>query len=191
MDFKFYHKILLHLVDHAIRLSKTTAITSKYPNTIIKAIFSCWIEIYGLAEKFLTDNGGEFSKNKFFEMSESMNIRVVTTAGESLFSNRLAERHNLIISEMLDKILEDTGADFQLVLAWCVNANNSLANVRGFSPFQLALGQNPKLASVFNDKPSAMSSPTSKILIDNLTALLKAREAYVESEKVQRKYVGP
>ena len=87
---------------------------------------------------------------------------------------------------MLGRTLEDTGADFQLVLAWFVNAKNSLANVHGFSPFQLALGQNPKIPAV-NDKPTAMSSPTtSKILIDNLTALHKAREAYVASESSEK-----
>ena len=107
---------------------------------IIKAIFSCWIQIYGSAEKMLADNGGEFGNSKFLEVCESMNIRVITTAAESRFSNGLIERHDLIIPEMLDKTLEDTGAYFQLVLAWRVNRKNSLANVHGFSTFQLTLG---------------------------------------------------
>ena len=40
--------ILLHLVDHTTRLSGTTVIPSKGPDTIIKAIFSCWIQISSL-----------------------------------------------------------------------------------------------------------------------------------------------
>ena len=75
----------------------------------------CWIQMYGSSGKFLTDNGGEFANSKFLKMCESMNIRVITTAAESPFSIKLTEWHNLIISEMLDKILEGTGADFQLV----------------------------------------------------------------------------
>ena len=35
------------------------------------------------------------------------NIRFMLTAAESPFSNGLVERHNLILSEMLDKTLED------------------------------------------------------------------------------------
>ena len=46
---------------------------------IIKAIFSCWIKIYGPAEKLLTDKGEELANSKFL-ISESMNIRVVTIA---------------------------------------------------------------------------------------------------------------
>ena len=37
-----------------------------------------------------------------------MYVKVFTTAAESPFINGLIERHNLIISEMLDKTLEDT-----------------------------------------------------------------------------------
>ena len=50
-----------------------------------------------------------------------MNIRVIAKAAESPFSNGLIEQHNLVISEIVDKTLKDTGADFQLVLVWCVN----------------------------------------------------------------------
>ena len=83
----------------------------------VKDISNCWIQIYGSAEKFLIGNGGEYANSKFLEMCESMNIRVITTAAESPFNNGLIEWHNLIISEMLGKTLEDTGADFQPVLA--------------------------------------------------------------------------
>ena len=96
-------------------------------------------------QKNLSDNGGEFANKKFLEMCESMNIRFMLTAAESPFSNGLVERHNLILSEIIDKTLEDHNTDFELALAWCVNAKSSLANVHSFSPFKLALGQNPKI----------------------------------------------
>ena len=147
---------MFHLIDQATQLPATNVIPSKDPDTVINAIFFCWIQIYGSAEKLLTDSSGEFPNSKFFEMCESMNIRVATTAAGSKFSNRLIESHNLIISEVLGKTLGDTDTKFQLVLAWCVNAKNSLVNVHRLSPSQLALGQNPKLQSVFNDKSPAM-----------------------------------
>ena len=68
MDLKFYKKrILLHLVDHATRLSSLTVIPSKDPEVVIKAIFKSWIQVYGSAEKFMSDNGGEFANKKFIE----------------------------------------------------------------------------------------------------------------------------
>ena len=68
-----------------------------------------------------------------------------------------------------------------LALSWCLNAKNSLANVHGFSPFQVTL------PSTFIDKPTAMTSlNTSKILTDNLLVLHKAREAFTAFENSEK-----
>ena len=188
MDLNFCHgRILLHLVHHATRLSSASLITSKDPEMIIKNIFKNWISIYGTAGSFLTDNGGEFANQKFLDMCESMNITVKTTGAESPWSNGLVERHNLIINEMLDKVLKDGSCDFEVALAWCVNAKNSLQNVHGFSPFQLALGQNPRLPSATDDKPPACTPGSStKALRDSLDAIHKARESFIQSESSER-----
>ena len=58
---------------------------------------------------------------------------------------------------MLNRALEDNKIDLELALAWCIKAKNSLANVHGISPFQLALGQNPRLPSTFVDKLPALT----------------------------------
>ena len=61
MDLKFFEgKIILHLIDHATRLSAAAVIPNKNPSTVVKAILRIWVAVYGAAEKFLTDNGGEF-----------------------------------------------------------------------------------------------------------------------------------
>ena len=153
MDFKFYQdKIIPHLTDHATRLSAAVQIPSKHPKAIIKAIFSNWVSVYDTADNFLTDNGGEFVNHNFLQLCEAFNIIVKTTGAEAHWSNGLAERHNLVLSEMLNKVLEDTKCPFDIVLQWCVNAKNSLRNVHGFSPCQLAFGQNPRLPSLLSDK---------------------------------------
>ena len=56
------------------------------------------------------------------DMCEAMNIIVKTTAAEAHLSNELIERHNLILSEMLDWILEDNRIDLEFALAWCIRA---------------------------------------------------------------------
>ena len=92
-------------------------------------------QIYGVKEKILTDNGGEFANSQFLHMCNAMNITVTGTAVESPFSNGLVKRHNMIITNMLDKILKDQQLDLDIALSWCLNAKNSLANVHGFSSF--------------------------------------------------------
>ena len=96
-------------------------------------------------------------------------------------------RTNLVLSEMLDKVLEDTKCPFDIALQWCVNAKNSLHNVHGFSPYQLALGQNPRLTALLSDKPPALeSNSSSEIIWQNLNALHCARETFIRSENSER-----
>ena len=123
MDLKFYHGwIILHLIDHATRLSVAVQVPSKHPKAIFNAILRSWISIYGSADQFLTDNGGEFVNDDFLKLCEAFNIKVKTTGAKALWSNGLVERHNLVLSEMLNKVLEDTKYPFDIALQWCVNS---------------------------------------------------------------------
>ena len=188
MDLKFYDdKILLHLIDHATRLSITARIPSKKPSAVLNALFKHFIAIFGSVDKFLTDNGGEFVNQEFLEMCEKFNINIKTTPAESPWSNGMVERHNAIIAGMLDKVLSDTPCNFDIALAWCVNAKNSMINVHGFTPFQLAFGKNPKLPSAFENLPPA-NGPVdhSALLRENLNALHASREAFVKLENSER-----
>ena len=108
-------------------------------------------------------------------MCETLGIIVKTTAAESPWSNSLVERHNLVLSERLDKIIDETDCDISLAVYWCVNAKNSLHNVHGFPPYRVTLGTNTKLPSALSDKLSALTNkPISKVISQNLEALHKA-----------------
>ena len=115
-------------------------------------------------------------------MAESLGITVKTTA-EAPWSNGLIERHNLVLANMLNKVLDDTRYHPDLAVSWCINSKNSLHSVPGFSPYQLAIGKNPKLPSVLNKKAPALTrEPISKIVSNNLDVIHKAREAFISSE---------
>ena len=59
--------------------------------------------------------------------------------------------------------------------------------VYGFSPYQLAISKNPKLPSISNEKvPALTHQPISKIVSNNLDAILKAREAFISSKNSEK-----
>ena len=191
MDLKWFGNVhLLHLIDHATRLSACAVIRSKKPEVIIREVFRIWIGIYGCPEKFLSDNGGEFSNDAFRELCEKTNITVKTTGAEAPWSNGLCERHNRVLGEMLTKTIEDTRCNLDIAVAWCINAKNSLQNVHGYSPFQLVFGRNPRVPGLLTDRPPALDSDTSaEIVRANLNALHIARRAFIasdSSEKIRR-----
>ena len=193
MDLKEYihNKVwILHLIDGATRYSAASLITTKHQDEILRNIYLMWISYFGYPRKFMSDNGGEFSNEKFREMNEKLNIETATTAAESPFSNGMVERHNLVLAEAMHKTIDDVHCEPKVALAWAVCAKNSLQSHNGFSPNHLVFGHNVNIPSVLIDKlPALESSTSSDIIRENMTAMHVARQKFIEaesSEKIRR-----
>lgn len=186
LDLKVYinNKIyFLHLIDHATRFSQAEVIRSKSQETIVNAIFTKWIGLFGRPRKFLTDNGGEFLNESFSQMCYKLGINMKTTGAEAPWSNGLCERHNAILGEAVSKVIEETGVSVEIALAWAVAAKNAIHNIYGFSPYQLVIGKNPVFPSILEaDLPQLEDSTSIQIVAQHLNALHSARKAFVEAE---------
>ena len=89
----------------------------------------------------------------------------------------------MVLADMLNKVLDDKQCHPDLAISSCIIAKNSLHSVHGFSPYQLAIGKNPKLPCVLKEKAPALTrQPTSKIVSNNLDAIHEATEAFISSE---------
>ena len=187
MDLKYINgDWILHLIDHVSRFSAAAYVRSKKPEEIIENIFQIWISVFGPPKRFLSDNGGEFNNKMFRDLCESFNIRVLTTAAEAPWSNGLCERHNAVLGDMLLKTLAENHCNKKTALCWVIHAKNSLANVHGFTPYQLAIGYTPKLPSNLFNEPPALESSESKSVLNHLNAIAAARRAFVEADSSER-----
>ena len=158
---------ILHLIDLSTRYSNAVVVKSKHKDVIVKNILQHWIALFGAPNKILSDNGGEFNNQELQDMSENLNIEIMTMAAESPWSNGVCERHNAVIGDMVTKIVAETKCPLDIALAWTVNAKNSLCNAYRYSPNQLVFGRNPNLPSVINDKPPALEGTTSSEITKN------------------------
>ena len=100
------HKIL-HMVDHAKRFSSAAVIKSKHKEETVKAIFQHWIVLFGPPNKLLSYDGGQFNNELLREMSDQLDIFVMSTPGEFPWSSGITERHNTILGNMISKLLLD------------------------------------------------------------------------------------
>ena len=179
---------IIHMIDPVTRYAGASAIKSKEAEEIITKIFDKWISIFGRPGLIITDNGGEFVNEKFLEMCNVMNITFKTSPAESPWCNGTVERHNGVLSEMIDAVLEETGCNIDIAISWAVNAKNSLANVYGFSPHQLVYGKNPEVPGILEYKnlPALNEDTCSKLLADHLNALSAARLSFIKAENSER-----
>ena len=156
---------------------------SKQTEDIVKAIFQHWVALFGPPNEILSDNGGEFNNELLKEMSDHLNIFIHSTAGESPWSNKITERHNAILGNMINKLLLDKSNNYPIdvIVPWTVKAKNALHNCYGFSPNQLVFGKNKNYPSILVDKAPALKGKTSSELIANhLNAMHAARQAFIE-----------
>ena len=187
--------LMLHFIDLFSRFSTTCIVPNKHKDTIIEGLFKCWITLFGAAGMFFSDNGGEFVNEEFLETCESLDIAVKTTAANSPWSNGVCERHNGLIAESFDKIIEDVQCSAQIALAWATNAKNCLANNFGYSPYMLVFGKNPRFPGLDNVKSvtTLNESVVSKLLADHLNSMYQSRLSFTRannSEKLKRALRG-
>ena len=159
MDLKSYNNMyFLVMVDYATRYCASELIGDKKPATVVKAIFSKWLSLFGPPKKLLFDNGGEFQNPEMRQLGETFNIKLMATAAESPWSNGVVEKLNGVLARSVKKIVDDVGCDIRTVLAWAVSARNSLDNYAGFSPNQLVFSFNTALPTNFINKPPSFES---------------------------------
>ena len=180
--------IMLHVIDLFSRFSATSIIPNKQKETVIGALFSIWIATFGRAKLFLTDNGGEFVNEEFMMMCEDLAIVIKTTAAYAPFSNGVCERHNGIIADSFNKLIEDVKCHPRIALAWATNAKNSLSNTYGFSPYMLVFGRNPSIPGLDNLKTvtTLNESTVCGVLRDHLNCMQQSRLAFVKANNNQR-----
>ena len=175
--------IMIHMIDLFTRFSATGMIKDKHQNTIVDAVFNIWICIFGRPKLVYNDNGGEFINESFITVCENLGVEVKSTAANSPFSNGVCERHNGLIGETFDKIMEDVKCNPSIALAWATNAKNSYNNSYGFSPYQLVFGKTPSIPGLDNIRLATElnDSVVSKLIADHLNAMYLSRQAYLKS----------
>ena len=176
----------LHIIDLFSKFSAAGVVFSKTPEEIFECFVEKWISVFGPPLKILTDNGGEFNNHVFRTFGDNFNVKIITTAAESPWSNGICERHNQTLTESMQKVRDDQKCDVKIALACALIAKNSLLNITGFS-HQIVFGRNPKIPSLFDATASSLEGTTSSSSVaDFLNSLQSAREAYTMAENSER-----
>ena len=177
--------IILYMTDVFTRFSQAVIISSNHKETIANAILKHWVSIFGV-QSILSDNGGEFD-NSLLDVAELLGTKVLTTAAYSPWSNGIVERHNAVIENMILKITRDTNCSVENALVWIISAKNAFHNNLCYSPNQLVFGRNPNLPSVLTARPPALhTTTTNQLIADHLNALHVARQAFIQSEALNK-----
>ena len=185
----------LHIIDEFSRLSDAVINNSKSSENIISSLVKYWILRFGPPRGIHVDNGREFKNGELRNLCQRHGIRIFPTTPYSPWSNGLCERHNGVISEMLDKTMtQNPNMALDLALKHVIFAKNCLESHLGFTPYQLVFGHNPRLPSVLNDDiPALETTSISSLVADHFKLLEASRSGFIRadcSERVRRALLG-
>ena len=172
------------MIDMVTRYTRAYFVPSKDKRVIVSKILELWLPIFGTANTFHMDNGGEFANDEMRELGNQFGINIKHTATYSPWANGLNERNHATIDIMMEKMLEDSpNLSDSLALQYAVSIRNCCMFINGFTPAQLAIGQNPKLPSALHDEQPALEGvTTSPIIAEHLNAIATARKAFAQAE---------
>ena len=140
---------MLHMIDEFSRFSVAVLMKTKKTEDFVDKFMQNWIQYFGYPKTLFSDNGGEFNSHLVREFGEAFNVKIITTAAYSPWSNGLVERHNGILSMMMKKLRESfPDKDIETLMAVACAAKNALLNREGYSPNQIVYGSNTNFPSV-------------------------------------------
>ena len=96
------------MIDVVTQYARAAFIKNNTKETVVEKIMELWLPLFGAADVFLMDNGGEFANDELQERGNQFGINIKHTAGYSPWANSLNERNHATIDFMMEKMLEDS-----------------------------------------------------------------------------------
>ena len=175
-----------YAVDMFSRLTAATFIEHKNVKSVAEALLKCWISQAGLGtmEMLHSDRGSEFLNEELTKLADYLMVKQTSKAAFSPNANGCNERNHAIVDAMMSKMLDaDPDLNPEVVLAWCINAKNTLENYQGFSPAQIVFGRHPRLPNLMYSGPPGFEEVImTKAVAQHINAMHLARESFIQCE---------
>jgi len=137
-----YHYILV-CEDHYSKLVEAEPLVTKTSKEVSEAFKRAWVDKHGAPRRIHTDQGPEFTGDRFMSLVESLSSDKSWTTAYHPQGDGVVERFNRTLSDMLAKTAGSRGG-WKSRLQECVQAHNSTTSRQtGFPPLFLATGKFP------------------------------------------------
>jgi len=153
------YQYLLVVTDHFTRYTEAYATTNKTAPTAANKLYNSFILRYGIPEKIIHDQGGEFENKLFRQLSSLCGIKKLRTTPYHPQTNGQVERMNRTIISMLKCLPEQYKTQWRNHVDKLTHAYNCTQNSStGYSPHYLMFGRHPKLPIDLIIQPSQEES---------------------------------
>ena len=114
--------------------------------TVVKVFYECFIAVFGVPTKLLSDRGANFMSTLVEELFAAFGIQKCQTTAYHAECNGQVEHFHQMLFCMIGKLAHDKKAQWEQHLLELLQAYNSTRSaVTGFSPHYLMFGRCPRL----------------------------------------------
>ena len=139
------------------------------------------------SKAIFSDRGLEFLNKKMHEFCKNNNIKHLTTAGYSPWSNGKNERgHSVADMAMLKVLEEDKSISIEEAVDRACYSKNIEIGRLGFSPFQIAHGRSPFIPGVSEGNLNTDEIPESELVEKIMKRQMKVREEFRKADSSDR-----
>ena len=141
--------VVAHATDGATRFQMAEILPDKSTKSVVRFLSTRWIATFGPPRVMVVDQGREFVSWEMEEFAGSQSILLHHIAVQAPWQNGIAERSGGVLKALLAAIVTSQSVlgleDMQVALAEATSAYNGDINELGASPFQAAIGRQPRM----------------------------------------------
>ena len=137
---------VLMMTDHFMRYALAVVTKDQTTKTVVKIFYKCFISVFGVPTKLLSDRGANFMSVLVEELCATFGIQKCHTTAYHAQCNGQVECFHQTLFCMIGKLVHDKKAQWEQHLLELLQAYNSTRlAVTGFSPHYLMFGRCPCL----------------------------------------------
>ena len=139
-------KNVLVMMDHFMRYALAVVAKDQTAKTVMKVFYECFIAVFGVPTKLLSDRGANFTSALLEELCAAFGIQKCRTTAYHAQCNGQVEHFHQMLFHIIGKLACNKKAQWEQHLPELLQAYNSTRSaVTGYSPHYLMFGRCPRL----------------------------------------------
>ena len=139
-------KNILMITDHFVRYAQAVVTKDQTAKTVMKVFYKCFIAVFGVPAKLLSDRGANFTSALVEELCAAFSIQKCQTTAYHTQCNGQVEHFHQMLFYRIGKLVRDKKPQWEQHLPELLQAYNSTRSVvTSFLPQYLMFGRCPRL----------------------------------------------
>ena len=139
-------KNVLVMTDHFTRYALAVVMKDQTAKTVTKVFYECFIAVFGVPTKLLSDRGTNFTSTLVEELCSAFGMQKCRTTTYHTQCNRQVECFHQMLFSMIGKLSRDKKSQWEQHLPELLQAYNSTQSaVTSYLPHYLMFGRHPHL----------------------------------------------